>query len=156
MKKIIYSLFTLVVLFSCSKNNDEPKNPDNYLYPTDFEITYKLSGDTDKVDIFFYMIGDGLHRFTQVGSSKQLGVSINLDEYKKSGKITYKIKPSSILMINYSYKLDDDYINDPNVNATFTIQVKREGKEIHNETYTINKDNPKEGLYQFSFTKKTP
>ncbi|MBS9775738.1 MAG: hypothetical protein KGV57_01440 [Fusobacterium sp.] len=155
MKKIIYSLFTLVVLFSCSKNNDEPKFKDN-LEKTDFEIIFKQSGDTEKLNLdSLIFVSDSQANFYEKNSNKNLGFAPSIDLENRKGTFKYYINKTKIIAVSSLIEIDREYENDSTVKVNISLIVKREGKEIFKESYTLDKSHRK-GNFQFSFTKKNP
>ncbi len=155
MKKIIYSLFTLAILFSCSKKNEDPKIEDN-LEKTNFEIIFTQSGDTEKLGLnSLIFISDSQANFYEKNSKKNLGITPNIDLENKKGTFQYYINKTKIINISSVIEIDSEYESDPNVKVNISLVVKREGKEIFKESYTLDK-NHKKGNFQFSFTKDNP
>ncbi len=142
-KNLKYLIIAIILGISFSCSNDDDKNIVNktkreYVVPADYEVTLSVSGDIDKTSYSSCRISGGTSNVYDQNNNN-LGVYADVD--LKKGKFKYSSKKSSMIMVNFIVRIDDKYINDPNVQVKVGVIIKMNGKIVENEIITYNKDN---------------
>ncbi len=148
MKKIVYLLFIGILLFSCSKNNDDEPKKNNLKDSYYYEVTFKQYGDTDKLSIDFLIYLSKADLFEK-GTNKKIYSLQDIDLKNQKGTFKYytsKENENFRFIFSSSTELSEDYLNDVTVKVFTSLIVKRNGKEIFNKSSIVDKDNPEESL----------